>query len=552
MLKNITLNRKLIAMQFVSIIVLMGALAFCLFQLASLSNHNKVSILNANDTLSVMIKLDNMNIAVMREAKAAKNIWLRGNDPDEKEKSRMEFTDQVDNFNSSQATASEVLGKLAKDDPSFANFLTGLNTVTSEHKKMSDKYLAQIDAHLNAIDSDTKVKGIDRALFRQIQELRNGFVKAVEKRGEDEVVLVDEHFKARRNTLAVVAILSVVLLFAMSTFVVRSVAKQLGGDPLDVLEIVEKMAAGNLLVHLSKKPDGDSVLGHVCSMQASMRDMIAKVKERSIHVGDMAHALAASAQQIAVNVNHESESVSSMAASIEQLSVSTTSISEQGNNAGAIASHSRNNAEEGSQIINKTVSGLLITAQEIEGASSEVSRLGDDASRISDIVKVIREIADQTNLLALNAAIEAARAGEQGRGFAVVADEVRKLAERTANATNEINLMSTKIGEVASHALSGMDKVVKTTRQGVSDAESAQISISNIQQSFTEVANVINEISVSLAEQNSAATSLASNTERVASMSEENAVSAQELLSLASDLEAKAQEVRQLVEVFRV
>ena len=116
MLKNITLNRKLIVMQSVSIIVLIGALAFCLFQLADLSDRNKAGILNAHDTLTVMIKLDNMNIAVIREAKAAKDVWLRGNDPDEKYK--MEFTGQVDIFNSGEETSAAILNKLSNEDSS--------------------------------------------------------------------------------------------------------------------------------------------------------------------------------------------------------------------------------------------------------------------------------------------------------------------------------------------------------------------------------------------------------------------------------------------------
>jgi len=266
----------------------------------------------------------------------------------------------------------------------------------------------------------------------------------------------------------------------------------------------------------------------------------------------MAHSLAASANQIAENVNHESDAVSSMAAAIEELSVSTTHISDQGDSAKRIANSSRSNAENGAQVVNKTVNGLLSSAQEIKTASNEVSRLGEDASRISDVVKVIKEIADQTNLLALNAAIEAARAGEQGRGFAVVADEVRKLAERTAGATNEINQMSSKIGEVANHALSGMDKVVKTTQQGVGDAETAQVSIKNIQDSFGEVSGVIDDIASALVEQTAAANELAKSTEKVSQMSEENSNSAQHLLGLANDLEAKAREVRNSVEVFKV
>ncbi len=241
-----------------------------------------------------------------------------------------------------------------------------------------------------------------------------------------------------------------------------------------------------------------------------------------------------------------------MAAAIEELSVSTSHISDQGGNAKRIANDSRSNAEEGAKVVNKTVAGLLETARDIEAASGEVSRLGEDASHISDVVKVIKEIADQTNLLALNAAIEAARAGEQGRGFAVVADEVRKLAERTASATNEINQMSTKIGEVASNALSGMDKVVKTTRQGVVDAETAQTSIKNIQSSFGEVSAVIDDIASALQEQNAAATELANSTERVSQMSEEDSGAAQNLLGLANELEGKAGKMRQAVEIFKV
>jgi methyl-accepting chemotaxis protein len=552
MFNNLTLNRKIIGVQCISLLLLVCVLAFSAFELADLSERNKQSIQNANDTVSVMIQLDNMNFAVLREAKAAKDVWLRGTDPDEKEKSTAEFNDQLDNFQTHQAIAEEKLDVLVKADPTLESFSSGLKSVSVAHKAMSDKYLAQIKVHVSTAESDAKVKGIDRAVFRQLQELRGNFVKAVEKKGLDNVIAIDQQYNIRLKIIGGVALLAIVLLLAISSLFVRSVARQLGGDPQDVLAVVANMASGNLLSEPNKMPADDSVLAHVYAMQNSIRNMISQVKDRSIHVGDMARSLAASAQQIAANVNTESSAVSSMAAAIEQLSVSTEQISEQGNNAGQIASQSRSNAEDGSHIINKTVSGLLATAQEIEGASAEVSRLGDDASRISDIVKVIREIADQTNLLALNAAIEAARAGEQGRGFAVVADEVRKLAERTANATNEINQMSSKIGDVAGNALAGMDKVVQTTRQGVTDAEFAQTSIANIQQSFTDVANVIHEISSSLSEQNSAANDLAHNTEKVASMSEENAVAAQQLLGLANDLQAKAQEVRQSVEIFRV
>ena len=332
----------------------------------------------------------------------------------------------------------------------------------------------------------------------------------------------------------------------------RSIVKTIGGDPNEVAAVVNTMSAGDFSQLPKNDPQPDSLLANSYQMQTRLRDMIAAVKNQASEVGDMAHSLATSADQIADNVNRESDAVSSMAAAIEELSVSTTHISDQGENAKRISNDSRNNAEEGAKVVNKTVTGLLETAREIEAASGEVSRLGEDASRISDVVNVIKEIADQTNLLALNAAIEAARAGEQGRGFAVVADEVRKLAERTATATSEINQMSAKIGDVANNALSGMDKVVKTTRQGVGDAETAQTSIKNIQTGFGKVGSVIDEIAPALAEQNIAATELAKSTERISQMSEENAGAARSLQDFAKELEGKAGEMRQAVEIFKV
>jgi methyl-accepting chemotaxis protein len=338
----------------------------------------------------------------------------------------------------------------------------------------------------------------------------------------------------------------------LAMVIIRSVLKQLGGDPKDVANMVDVMANGDFSQQPNKLPDAGSLLANAYNMQSRLRDMIASVKHQAIQVGDMAHTLASAAQQITENSNHESDAVSGMATAIEEMSASIANISDQGVSARRIANSSRSTALQGADVVDKTVAGLLATAQEIETASSEVSRLGEDASRIYDVVKVIKEIADQTNLLALNAAIEAARAGEQGRGFAVVADEVRKLAERTANATTEINQMSGKIGQVAANALSGMDKVVATTREGVTDAETAQNSIVMIQHSFAEVGGAIDEISSALAEQNTAATALAQNTERISSMSEENASAAHSLLGLANDLEGRAREVKQAVDVFRV
>jgi methyl-accepting chemotaxis protein len=418
------------------------------------------------------------------------------------------------------------------------------------YKKLDEQYLPAVRAgdkeRMKVVMLELQpIYEKHRQMIDQVVAMTNDRNTADETRGKALIQKVN-------LLLLLVSILSTCVSIGLAVYISRNVLHQLGGDPNEVAAVVNTMAAGDFSQQPKYEPAPDSLLANAYQMQSKLRDMISTVKNQASQVGDMAHSLATSANQIAGNVNSESDAVSSMAAAIEELSVSTTHISDQGANAKRIANDSRSNAEDGAKVVNKTVSGLLDTAREIEAASGEVSRLGEDASHISDVVKVIKEIADQTNLLALNAAIEAARAGEQGRGFAVVADEVRKLAERTASATNEINQMSGKIGDVAGHALSGMDKVVKTTKQGVGDAETAQASIKNIQSNFGEVAAVIDDIAAALEEQNAAATELAKSTERVSQMSEENSGAAQSLLSLANDLEGRAREVRNAVEVFKV
>jgi methyl-accepting chemotaxis protein len=554
MFAKLTLRNKFLVLEFVSFALLMVVAIFGLIELRGALKGQEENVTRLGWDIEVMENINAQNIAVLKEAKLAKDVWLRGSDTEKLKKYRDEFAAEQHRFEEQNREAASGLKKLATGhEQDFSGFIGSLESVVQKHQEVSGKFLAQIDAHRgNPAESDAKVAGIDRELTKQINELRDKFVAFTQKKSREKLALAEEDYAQRRNIIVIWVVISLLLSMALAIVIVRQIMRQLGGDPNEVATVVNTMSSGDFSQQPDTQPEADSLLAHAYQMQTKLRGMILDIKKQASQVGDMAHSLASSANQITQNVNHESAAVSSMAAAIEELSVSTTHISDQGANAKRIANDSRSNAEEGAKVVNKTVTGLLDAAREIEAASGEVSRLGEDATHISDVVKVIKEIADQTNLLALNAAIEAARAGEQGRGFAVVADEVRKLAERTANATNEINQMSAKIGNVANNALSGMDKVVKTTRQGVGDAEIAQTSIKNIQASFGEVSRVIDDIAPALEEQNTAATELAKSTERVSQMSEENSGAALSLQNLANELEGKAGEMRHAVEVFRV
>lgn len=547
-----TLERKLLVLGVVSFATLLLMTGFGILQLHNSLSDSEVNLERLHSDIDAMGHIESMNVAFLKEVKLAKDVWIRGADAEKLKKYRGEYVDQAELFEKNRLATEDKLKALAVGHAGFDDFIARLEVIASEHRVVSGKYLAQIDAHVGTADSDAKVAGIDRSLTKLITELRNDFAKLIEAKSLEKLDLAHENYLHHRNTMIFAALVAAALSILLSVLIIRSVLRQLGGDPHEVSQVLHVMASGNFSLQSHAVPVPGSLLDSAYAMQAELRKTIESIKGHTLALSDMANSLAVSANQISQSVQRESSSVASMASAIEEMSASTSHIFEQGQGAKQIATHSRENAENGAIIINNTVSGLLETAREIEAASTDVSHLGDDASRISDVVKVIREIADQTNLLALNAAIEAARAGEQGRGFAVVADEVRKLAERTSNATTEINQMSAKIAEVAQHALAGMDNVVMTTRQGVQDAETAQSSIANIQQSFGEVSKVIDEISDALSQQNSAANELAGNTESIAQMSEENSAASQNLLQLARDLESKAAQVRNTVDKFRV
>jgi len=553
MFENLTLKNKLFGLVVVSFLMLIGITAFGIAQLHDSLIDEKESISRLDVDIQIMGDIGGMTSDFLKEVKAVKELWLHGKDAGEAKKIRDDFVAQVAGFEKYRRQASDRLEKLAVGHTGFDGLIARINLIGQEHQQVSAKYLAQIEAYQgNAAESEARVDGIDRELAKQLKELRNDFIRFAEEKGAEKIAQAEQGFGQRRNIMLVFALAALLVLIFLATAIIRRVFSQLGGDPQEVAAIVTTMAAGDFSLDSARPMVAGSLLANAYAMQANLKLTIATVKRQADDLGQMAHGLADSAEQIAGNVNKESAAVSDMAAAIAGMSRSTTEISQQGGLAKRVAEASRANAEEGAEVVQKTVSGLMSTAQEIETASSDVSRLGEDASRIGSVVQVIKEIADQTNLLALNAAIEAARAGEQGRGFAVVADEVRKLAERTALATVEINQMSAKIGEVAGHALTGMGRVVDTTRVGVADAETAQKSITTIQQNFAQVTQAIDDISQALGEQNITAGQLARNTEHVAEMSADNSSSADDLRVLARSLEEKADQMRQAVEIFRI
>lgn len=314
-----------------------------------------------------------------------------------------------------------------------------------------------------------------------------------------------------------------------------------------------QLASGDLTARIDLKARDELrvVAGSFNEMAETMGNLIARIKGNSDQVADSAHTLAAATGQIRVASQNQSDAASSMAAAVEQMTVGIEQIAHNAGKADSLANRSGELSREGGRLVGAVVEDISEIAQSVANSARSVEELGERSEQIGTIVAVISGIAAQTNLLALNAAIEAARAGEQGRGFAVVADEVRKLAERTANSTEEIGAMVKAIQEGTQVAVKGMEQGVLRVNEGVMRARQTGEAMDEIYTAANQVMSTVVEISSALREQSAASAEIAEQVSMIARMAEENDEAVGSNHQTASRLGDLADTLRQNVSRFK-
>jgi methyl-accepting chemotaxis protein len=455
---------------------------------------------------------------------------------------------------------------LADFDKNAAEFTTwaSLPNLSSEEKAIGKQMVDQISKYRKSVASslDMATADINSGImamqsaddnFKQLSGLTDKLVALEKQLGKGDVDRSEAVFR-RMLGLSLMVLLATISIAAILSFAMaRSVMNQIGGEPAYATEITRKIAAGDLSVSVQTKPgDNSSLLAAMQQMQESLRRIIGQIHQVVQEVAQDAGKMSVVSRQVSVGSDRQSEAATSMAAAVEEMTASVGHVAANADGARGMAAEARSLSEESGEIVKNAIVEINGIADSFNHSTALIQELSKQTGQISSIANVIKEIADQTNLLALNAAIEAARAGEQGRGFAVVADEVRKLAERTAKSTQEITTTIATIQSGTHGAVQGMDEGSAQVSRGVSMAAKAGASMAQIEVSTSKVLDAAAEISSALSEQNAASNLIAQNVERIALMAEENDMAVKEVAKAAQRLEGLAGSLKASVGMFRI
>ena len=352
--------------------------------------------------------------------------------------------------------------------------------------------------------------------------------------------------------LVALNIIFAVFMLALCYFISRGITKTLGY----VDKSLEEMASGGgdltRRLHVEREDETGSLANSFNRFLDNLKDIVVRINQNAIEVASSADHLNTTSATIAGGTERAASQSTSVAIACEEMAATSAEIAQNCIRTVEISNRATQTALNGSEVVNHAVQSIQRIAVKVQQSAKTVESLGTRSEQIGNIVGTIEDIADQTNLLALNAAIEAARAGEQGRGFAVVADEVRALAERTTKATREIGEMIKSIQKETKSAVSAMEEGVQEVERGTEDAARSGKALEEILEQVGDVTSQINQIATAAEQQTATTNEISKSMHEITEVVSGASHSSQDTAGAANQLAKMAEELKQIVAQFRM
>ncbi|GLR26230.1 methyl-accepting chemotaxis protein [Limnobacter litoralis] len=551
---SLTLVQKILAICGLCGIALGVSLGVVYGRIQAVQSIKTQSIDKMNQENQVILDILLANHETSRMAAGFKDVLLRGT-------VEADATKHTGEFNAHRATVVKLLDDIASLPlvKGNAEKLKEIQQWKATFIEVADKYAAQLALHqvgdpLQYQALDHAVRGIDRPVYKIGLSIQDHYIKEQAESAKAMSSDLGDMLNGLFLFLAVSMGLTLTVLVGALLWYARGLKSSLGAEPGELAAAADQIAQGELnTLTLQRHQPSQGSLAHAFeSMRLNLVKLVGSMQQKADGLQRAVDNIKHQLDAVEEGASRQAEANSSMAASIEEMGASVSQLNDLSGNTYKAADESSQSTVKGLSIVSSTADNMEITARGADQLSQRIHQLGQQSENINRIIQVIEEIAEQTNLLALNAAIEAARAGEQGRGFAVVADEVRLLAERTTKSTSEIESMVANIQQGTREAVQEMSQWTERTKEGLEKVNEAKGLIQGLNTRAGDVKSLSSEVNSSLGEQSAVAQQLSENVERLAAQAEENAHCVQGIRSTLEELLAVSSALGKEASAFRL